>query len=101
MPSKATPVSPKDLERLAASGWAYDDDEITKKLVFQSFENAFAFMAACVPEIERRDHHPEWTNVYNRVTISLSTHDAGTVTAKDVELAEIMDRIAAGFPLKG
>ncbi|MDX2028491.1 MAG: 4a-hydroxytetrahydrobiopterin dehydratase [Alphaproteobacteria bacterium] len=90
-------ISPQILERLAASGWIYDEDEITKKLVFQSFADAFAFMAACMPEIERLNHHPEWSNVYNKVTVSLTTHDAGGVTAKDVELAEIMDRIAAKF----
>jgi 4a-hydroxytetrahydrobiopterin dehydratase len=54
-------------------------------------------MSACVPEIEKRDHHPEWFNDYDKVNVDLTTHSAGGVTMKDVALAEFMDKMAATF----
>jgi 4a-hydroxytetrahydrobiopterin dehydratase len=82
-------------------GWNRKGKKITKHYVFSNFEDAFTFMTRCALEIEKRNHHPEWFNVYNKVTVELSTHSAGGVTVKDIELAKIMDRIAALFVAKG
>ena len=69
-------------------------DAITKSFRFQTFNEAFGFMTRVALAAEKADHHPEWFNVYNRVDVTLSTHDAGGVTDKDVRLARFMDRIA-------
>ena len=90
-----------ELAALTKQGWACDSAKVSKKLEFRSFEDAFAFMTRCGPEIQRLNPHPEWTNVYNRVDITLTTHDAGGVTVKDSKLARIMDTIVAQFPKKG
>lgn len=79
-------------------GWSEAEgrDAIAKDFRFADFNAAFAFMTRVALKAERMDHHPEWSNVYNRVAIVLSTHDAGGVTARDVELARFIDRAAAG-----
>lgn len=69
-------------------------DAITRSLRFSDFNHAFTFMTAVALKAEAMNHHPEWSNVYNRVEVTLSTHDAGGLTALDVELAEHIDRIA-------
>ena len=76
-------------------GWEpqEDRDAICKTYEFLDFSKAFGFMARVAMKAEQMDHHPEWSNVYNRVEITLSTHDAGGVTNKDVELALFMDEI--------
>lgn len=72
----------------ALPGWALERDALTKEFKFVSFREAMSFMVRVGFEAEAMDHHPEWTNVYNRVAIRLNTHDAGgKVTAKDVNLA--------------
>ena len=78
------------------AGWSEvpDRDAITKKFVFKDFNEAFGFMTRAALVAEKMDHHPEWFNVYKTVEVTLSTHDAGGVTALDVKLAEAMDRIA-------
>jgi len=90
---------PTDLQTALSrlSGWSVKGDKIAKNYVFKNFEDAFAFMERCALEIEKLNHHPEWRNVYNKVDVELTTHDAGGVTKKDIELAGIMDRIAALF----
>ena len=70
-------------------------DAITRTLEFKSFNRAFGFMARVALEAERIDHHPEWTNVYGRVQIVLTTHDAAGVTQNDVDLARFIDAAAA------
>ena len=77
-------------------GWSEvkDRDAISKKFVFADFNQAFGFMARAALIAERMDHHPEWFNVYKTVEVTLSTHDAGGVTDKDVTLAEAMDKLA-------
>ncbi|MGF1640912.1 MAG: 4a-hydroxytetrahydrobiopterin dehydratase [Rhodospirillales bacterium] len=77
-------------------GWAEADgrDAITKTFRFGTFNEAFGFMTRVALKAETMDHHPEWGNVYNRVEVTLATHDAGGVTLKDVELARFMDRVA-------
>lgn len=78
------------------SGWSDvpERDAITKSYRFADFNAAFAFMTRVAMMAEKMDHHPEWSNVYNRVEVVLTTHDAGGVTAKDVDLATFMDSIA-------
>ena len=69
-------------------------DAITKKFVFKDFNQAFGFMTRAALVAEKMDHHPEWFNVYRTVEVTLSTHDAGGLTEKDVALAKAMDVIA-------
>ena len=69
-------------------------DAIEKTFKFKNFSEAFGFMARAALVAEKMDHHPEWTNVYNRVTVILTTHDAGGLTEKDVALARAMDALA-------
>ena len=78
------------------SGWQAVDgrDAITRTFKFKDFNEAFGFMARAALIAEKMDHHPEWFNVYNRVDVTLSTHDAGGLTELDVELAAAMDRLA-------
>ncbi|MGI8525421.1 MAG: 4a-hydroxytetrahydrobiopterin dehydratase [Pseudolabrys sp.] len=68
-------------------------DAITKKFEFKDFNEAFGFMARAALIAEKMDHHPEWFNVYKKVEVTLSTHDAGGVTELDIKLAEAMDKI--------
>jgi len=75
-------------------GWrshAGPRDAIEKTFKFDDFKSAFAFMTACALAAEQADHHPEWFNVYNRVEVLLTTHDADGVTLKDITLAKFMD----------
>ena len=70
-------------------GWKFQRNALTKTFTFGNFREALSFMVRAGFEAEKMDHHPEWTNVYNRIVIRLNTHDAGgKVTAKDVELAQ-------------
>ena len=80
------------------SGWseASGRDAISKKFVFKNFNEAFGFMTRAALVAEKMDHHPEWSNVYKTVDVTLSTHDAGGVTELDVKLAAEMDRLAGG-----
>ncbi|MGH1421993.1 MAG: 4a-hydroxytetrahydrobiopterin dehydratase [Hyphomonas sp.] len=68
-------------------------DAIERRYAFGDFKAAFAFMTAAALKAEQMDHHPEWFNVYSRVDVILTTHDANGVTQKDVELAQFMDKI--------
>lgn len=85
------------ITKLAKTGWKRKGKKIRKEFKFENFRDAFAFMTRCAMEIEKMDHHPEWFNVYNKLTVELTTHDAGDVTEKDVKLAGIMDKVAARF----
>jgi 4a-hydroxytetrahydrobiopterin dehydratase len=71
-------------------------DAITRKFVFKDFNEAFGFMARVALVAEKMDHHPEWSNVYKTVEVTLATHDAGGLTELDIKLAETMDRFAGG-----
>ena len=74
--------------------WQEQNNSLYKKFEFKDFSEAFAFMTRVALAAEKMDHHPTWTNVYNKVEISLNTHDAGdVVTDKDRNLAEVIDKI--------
>ncbi len=79
------------------SGWttAPGRNAIAKTFTFKDFNEAFGFMTRAALIAEKRDHHPEWRNVYKTVEVVLSTHDAGGVTARDIELASAMNAIAS------
>ena len=81
----------KDLE-----GWDYKEEAIHTSLEFENFKEAFATMTRIAFEAELQQHHPDWTNVYNTLNISLSSHDAGGVTEKDFELAKTIEEIIGG-----
>jgi 4a-hydroxytetrahydrobiopterin dehydratase len=83
------------LKRLPDWQLAKDREAISRKFQFNDFDAAFAFMARCALKAAAMDHHPEWFNVYNKVEVTLATHDAGGVTQKDIELATTMDGYAA------
>jgi 4a-hydroxytetrahydrobiopterin dehydratase len=70
-------------------------DAIAKKFVFKDFNQAFGFMTRVALAAEKMDHHPEWSNVYKTVDVTLSTHDSGGITDKDIALAKAMDKFAA------
>jgi 4a-hydroxytetrahydrobiopterin dehydratase len=74
--------------------WARDGNAITKQFQFNDFRQAMWFLNASAAVADLLDHHPEWSNVYNRVTVRLSTHDAGGLTDKDIALAHAMDKAA-------
>jgi 4a-hydroxytetrahydrobiopterin dehydratase len=74
-------------------GWARDGNAIRREFKFGSFREAISFIVRISFEAEQRDHHPELANVYNRVTVRLSTHDAGGITEKDFDLARAIDAI--------
>ena len=76
------------------SGWEYKDDKLQKKFEFEDFTRALAFLVKVGVHAEKKNHHPEIFNVYNKVEISLSTHDAGNrVTEKDIKLAQAIESI--------
>lgn len=83
------------LDPLLANGWALVDgrDAITKTYKFKGFVEAFGWMTSAALNAEAMNHHPEWSNVYNRVTVTLTTHDAGGLSALDVVLAGKMDSL--------
>ena len=76
-------------------GWEFMDGKLSRTFLFDSFVNAFGFMASVALTAEAMNHHPEWSNVYNRVTISLTTHDVGGISDLDFTLAQRIDKIGA------
>jgi 4a-hydroxytetrahydrobiopterin dehydratase len=79
--------------------WRHDERRgaITRSFVFKDFTQAFAFMTQIALVAEKRDHHPEWSNVYNRVEITLTTHEADGLTQRDIDLARYADETFARF----
>lgn len=75
-------------------GWSVENGKLHREYKFADFVDAFGFMATAAIAIEAMNHHPEWFNVWNRVTIDLTTHDSGGITAKDVELAGKLEGFA-------
>ena len=77
-----------------------DRPAIARKLVFADFNAAFGFMTRVALRADKVDHHPEWFNVYNRVEVVLTTHDAGGVTQRDLDMARFIDETAAAMGVK-
>ena len=77
--------------------WTVESGKLHREYKFRSFVQAFGFMAQVALLAERAAHHPEWSNVYNRVVVDLTTHDAGGITQKDLELARQMEQVAKGI----
>jgi 4a-hydroxytetrahydrobiopterin dehydratase len=84
----------KLLAELQGWGMAEGRDAIVKSFKFKDFNQAFAFMTRVALMAEKMDHHPEWSNVYNKVEITLSSHDAGGLTERDIRLAKFIDQAA-------
>jgi 4a-hydroxytetrahydrobiopterin dehydratase len=78
------------------NGWRLSEDgtRISRRFEFADFNEAFAFMSRVALKAEKMDHHPDWSNVYKTVDVTLSTHDAGGLTERDLKLARFMDKIA-------
>jgi len=82
-----------DEELKSLQGWSVVNEKLHKEFQFDNFNQAFGFMTRSAMEIEKMNHHPEWFNVYNKITIELTTHDAGGITKNDVNLAKILNSL--------
>jgi 4a-hydroxytetrahydrobiopterin dehydratase len=92
--SRLEPRTAAELLR-ASPLWSYSPERggtISRQFTFADFTEAFAFMSQVALWAERRNHHPEWTNVYNRVSVTLTTHDVDGLSMNDIEMARLMDR---------
>jgi 4a-hydroxytetrahydrobiopterin dehydratase len=91
-------LAPEDRQQVAAThpAWTSEpaSDAITRHFKFKTFSEAWAFMSRVALLAEQQDHHPEWSNVYNKVTITLTTHDAGGLTTRDLRMASAIDAIS-------
>lgn len=87
--------------RLAAlPSWRRSEERggtLTREFLFHDFAQAFGFMTQVAVLAEKHNHHPEWSNVYNRVAVTLTTHDVGGLSINDIDMALLMDRIAAAL----
>src|SRR5713101_5317295 len=90
------PLKEAELDSALAGleGWTVAQSKLHREYKFPDFVHAFGFMATSAIAIEKMNHHPEWFNVWNKVIVDLSTHDAGGISAKDVELAKLLDGFA-------
>ncbi|XP_006631841.3 pterin-4-alpha-carbinolamine dehydratase 2 [Lepisosteus oculatus] len=100
MASDSQWLSPGEREQLLlelkATGWVEveDRDALYKEMNFKSFNQAFGFMTRVALQAEKMNHHPEWFNVYNKVQITLTTHDCGGLSKRDIKLAKFIDKVA-------
>lgn len=85
----------ESLATLPGWSWEPDRDAITRRFAFRDFNEAFAFMTRVALLAEKADHHPEWSNVWNRVDILLTTHDAGGLSTRDIQMAQAIDALLA------
>ena len=96
--ARPTPLSAQAIDDALAeeslSGWAVVDAKLRREFQFDDFVSAFGFMGRSALVAEKMDHHPEWFNVYNRVRVDLTTHDAGGITTLDLDLARAMNRLS-------
>lgn len=99
MPKTPEKLSAKEIEVALKnlSGWSLKKEKLHREYKFADFIEAFSFMSACALSAESMNHHPEWSNVYNKIVVDLSTHDAGGITKLDFKLAEKMETAAAKF----
>ena len=74
-------------------GWSIKEEKLHKDFEFDDFNQAFGFMTRAAMHIEKLNHHPEWFNVYNKLTVDLMTHDVGGITQNDIELAKILNSL--------
>ncbi len=93
MEKLSTSAIEKKLKKL--EGWEFNENALETTFEFQNFKEAFTLMTRIAFECEALNHHPDWTNVYNRLHIRLSTHDAGGVTRKDFELASLIEQLVS------
>jgi 4a-hydroxytetrahydrobiopterin dehydratase len=77
-------------------GWVLEDGKLHREYKFSGFPEAFGFMSTCALVAQKQDHHPEWSNVFDRVVVDLTTHDAGGISALDFALATEMEKAAGG-----
>ena len=86
-------MTPSEIEAelFELDGWTYDGSALLKRFTFAGFAAAIEFMASARPAIDELNHHPEWSNVYNRVDVRLVSHDLGGVTERDFRLARVLD----------
>ncbi|EFN84478.1 probable pterin-4-alpha-carbinolamine dehydratase [Harpegnathos saltator] len=89
----------QSLNPLLSTGWTVqsDRDAIYKEFMFKNFNEAFGFMTRVALQAEKMDHHPEWFNVYNKVNITLSSHDVNGLSQRDVKLATFINQVAGGI----
>jgi 4a-hydroxytetrahydrobiopterin dehydratase len=94
--SQVARLTPEEVESALTTlpEWSVAEGKLRREYRFADFTHAFGFMAAAATVIEKMDHHPEWLNVYGRVTVELWTHSAGGLTARDVRLAQTLEAIA-------
>jgi len=82
-----------DYELKNLKGWTVANNKIHKEFEFDDFNQAFGFMTRAAMHIEKINHHPEWFNVYNKIVVDLTTHDAGGITQNDINLAKILNSL--------
>ena len=82
-----------DHELKNLKGWAVVNNKIHKEFQFDDFNQAFGFMTRAAMHIEKMNHHPEWFNVYNKIIVDLTTHDAGGITQNDISLAKVLNSL--------
>lgn len=98
MPDRKRLSEPEILDQLRdLGGWEYKNERLHREYKFADFIQAWAFMTGCAITAQVLNHHPNWSNVYSKVEIELFTHDAGGVTALDLESARRYEALAAGF----
>ncbi|MDX8387173.1 MAG: 4a-hydroxytetrahydrobiopterin dehydratase [Ghiorsea sp.] len=83
----------EELNEKSEAPWVIKEDRLHKTFKFKSFPAAFSFMTSVAIYAEKENHHPEWSNVYNRVEVNLTTHDVGGISERDYKLARIIDQI--------
>ena len=88
-------LSPEEIDEEIKNlpGWSVVNGKLHREIQFDSFNQTFGFMTRAAMEIEKMNHHPEWFNVYNRLTIDLMTHDAGGITRNDINLARVLNSL--------
>jgi 4a-hydroxytetrahydrobiopterin dehydratase len=89
-------LTPQEVDSAVSAlpGWSVVGGKLHREYKFADFTHAFGFMATAAIAIEKRNHHPEWSNVYNRVTVDLTTHDAGGISQADLDLARLLESLA-------